>query len=324
MKFRSVDPAQSTLREVHHLLLGGVAPRPIALVSTISAQGINNLAPYSFYNAFGANPPYIAFSPAFGGRDGSAKDTYNNIKEIPQCVIHSVTFNIIEQVNLSSAPFDPEVDEFIKSGFTTINSDIVKPKRVKESPFHMECLVEQVIPLGGTKGSGNLVLCRVVRFHVSEDIFSEGRINPDLIDLVGRNSANFYTRAQGHTIFEVKRPRGIIIGIDQLPDYIKESEILSANNLAQLGNCSSLKGRKEIHAFLESFKKMEISADNLIKTKEDDNYQNIFLSGYNLWQKDPVQARKTIELSAKKALEDHDVDFALLALQSSEILTDKE
>ena len=322
MNFKTIDPEQSTLKEVHRLLLGGVAPRPIALVSTISADGINNLAPYSFFNAFGANPPYVAFSPAFSGRDGSAKDTYNNLKEVPECVVQVVTYNMIEQVNLSSTSYAPEVDEFVKSGFTAIDSDLIKPKRVMESPFHMECRVEQIIPLGGSNGSGNLVLCRVVKIHVRDDIFENNQINPDLIDLVGRNSGNYYTRARGDAIFELKRPPEIGIGIDQLPPHIKESVILSANDLARLGSSPSLKEKKELIAFLESCKKNKISADNKSAIKEHDDYKNIYNEGYALWQNDQIKAKELIETAAKKALAMHDIDFALLALQSIEILTE--
>jgi flavin reductase (DIM6/NTAB) family NADH-FMN oxidoreductase RutF len=322
MNFISVDPDHSTLREVHHLLLGGVAPRPIALVSTLSSDGINNLAPFSFFNAFGANPPYVAFSPSFSGRDGSAKDTYNNIKGIAECVIQVVTHDIIEQVNLSSTSYPPEIDEFIKCGFTAMDSDKVKPKRVKESPFHMECVVENVIALGGGNGSGNLVLCRIVKFHVSEHIFRDHVIQPDLIDLIGRNSANYYTRASANAIFELNRPKGIGIGIDQLPDYIKQSRILTANNLAQLGSIGNLKDKNKVTSFLESCKKIEISADNNLKLKDDDDYKNVFNKGFSLWSENPVKAREIIEIAAKKALELNEIDFALLALQSIEILAE--
>jgi len=323
MKFISVDPQESTLKEVHHLLLGGVAPRPIALVSTISKDGINNLAPFSFFNAFGASPPYVAFSPSFSGRDGSAKDTYNNIREIAECVVQVVTYDIIEQINLSSTGYSPDVDEFVKSGFTAIDSDKVKPKRVKESPFQMECLVEQVIPLGGTNGSGNLILCRVIKFHISEHVFNEkGIIDPQLIDLIGRNSASFYTRAHGEAIFEVQRPRGIAIGIDQLPRFIRESRILSANNLARLACSPSLKDKDEVQGFLDSFKKIEISADNITKMKEDDDYKKVFTAAYSVWPDNAEQARELVEISARKALDINDTDFALLALQSIELLTE--
>lgn len=315
-KFISIDPENPTLRDVHHLLLGGIGPRPIALVSTISADGINNLAPFSFYNAMGANPPYLAFSPAFGGRDGSAKDTYNNLKNIPECVVHSVTYDIIEQMNLTSASFSAEVDEFVISGFTPIDSDLVKPKRVQESPFHMECRVEQIIPLGGKNGSGNLVLCRVVKFHVNEVIYKDGSIDPQDIDLVGRNSGNYYTRSSGKAIFELKRPRGTAIGLDLLPRFVCESHILSANNLAQLANRHNLPEKEEITAFLDSYKKMALSAENIIELKDDDNYKNIFCAGVSLINTEFEKAIELMEVAAKRALDKHDADFAILALFS--------
>ncbi len=322
MNFIAIDPEKSTLKEVHNLLLGGVAPRPVALVSTISEDGINNLAPFSFFNAFGANPPYVAFSPAFSGRDGSAKDTYNNLKKIPECVVQVVTYDLVHQVSLSSTAYKANVDEFIKGGFTPIDSDIVKPKRVKESPLHMECKAEQIISLGGKNASGNLVICKVVKFHVSDHLFRDGIIDPHLIDLVGRNSSNYYTRASGNAIFEVKKPRGIGIDIDQLPQFIKESKILSANNLGQLGNVSSFPNREETQAFLKSCKKIEISAENIINMRDDDNYTNVFNAGYSFWQRDPVKAKDLMETAAKKALDTQDVDFGILALQSIEFLTE--
>lgn len=188
------------------LLLGGVGPRPIALVSTISKEGISNLSPFSFFNAFGSNPPIVAFSPSRRGRDGSFKDTYYNLKETKECVIQAVPYNIVKQVNISSAEYPRGVDEFVESGLTPIDSVVVKPKRVKESPFQMECRLYDLIHLGDKPGSGVLAICEVLVFHVSENVFKDGSIHPDCLDLVGRNGGEFYTRASGAALFELPKP----------------------------------------------------------------------------------------------------------------------
>lgn len=315
-KFKTIDPKISSLKETHNALLGGIAPRPIALVSTISEAGLNNLAPFSFFNAFGANPPYVAFSPSIRGRDGTTKDTLNNLKKIKECVIQAVPFEMVEQVNLASTEYASDIDEFVKSGFTPLDSDLVKPKRVKESPFHMECLVEQIIALGGSNGSGNLVLCRVVKFHVDEKVYKEGIIEPNLIDLVGRNSASFYTRASGDAIFEVSKPSSLGIGIDQLPEHILKSEVLSANNLAQLGGVKMLPDESSLLNFISSIKMKEISPEQIEVLRLGDNYREIFETGYILADRNKNKGIELIEIAAKKALSKNEVDFALLALLS--------
>lgn len=203
---KSYDPKNGTIPETHHLLLGGVAPRPIALVSTISEEGINNLSPFSFFNAFGANPPVVVFSPSRRGRDATTKDTLNNLEKNPECVIQAVTTEIVEKVNIASTEFPPEIDEFEKSGLTPVDSLKIKPKRVKESPFQMECVVKQIVPIGESNASGNLVICEVVLFHFDEALFTDGSIDPQKIKLVGRNSASYYTNAFGDSIFELKKP----------------------------------------------------------------------------------------------------------------------
>lgn len=317
-KFITIDPDKSPLKTNHHLLLGGVAPRPIALVSTVSADGRHNLAPFSFFNAFGANPPYVAFSPSYSGIDGSPKDTLQNVKEVAECVIHAVPNVLVEQVNLASTAFARGVDEFVKAGLTPIDSDLVIPKRVKESPFHMECVVEQIIPLGNKNGSGNLVLCKVVRFHLQEHIYFDGQIDPQVIDLVGRNSGNFYTRASGEAIFEVKKPSGIGIGIDQLPDHIKHSKILSANNLAQLGGLTQLPEQDAIEDFIKHYLNAPIGSTRYITYSKD--YMRVFASACSQMTSNPDQSSLLMEQAAKEALDHNDVEFAIHALQSVEAL----
>jgi flavin reductase (DIM6/NTAB) family NADH-FMN oxidoreductase RutF len=249
------NPIEMSVPEVHRLLVGGIGPRPIALVSTISNDGIFNLAPYSFFNTFGANPPMVAFSPARRGSNGTLKDTYNNLIETGECVIQSVTFDIVSQVSIASGEYPSDVDEFLKSGLTPIDSDIVKPKRVKESPFQMECILKQMINLGDKNASGNLALCEVVRFHVAEDVIVNGTIEPNLIDLVSRMSANYYCRASGDAIFQLEQPNVKIgIGLDQLPEAIRNSKFLTGYELGRLASIQKVPDEMQLENFVKQFK----------------------------------------------------------------------
>ncbi len=305
------EPKDLSVPEVHRLLLGGVAPRPIALVSTISTDGINNLSPFSFFNAFGANPPIVAFSPSRRGRDATLKDTYINLIEIKECVIQAVTYSMVEQVSLASAEYPPGVDEFIKSGLTPIDSDIVKPKRVKESPFQLECKLLEMKSFGSGGASANLAICEVLKFHVAEDIFTTKIIDPTKIDLVARMSGSFYSRAASG-IFNIEQPMGKkCIGYDQVPKQIRESEIYSANDLGKFGNSESIPTDIEVKDFIqkltdEKFEQFETS------TEAFQRYHR--LSDHNKMLKAALSAKENqkhnIELSAKTALKNNDVDFA--------------
>lgn len=203
---KTLDPKNLSPKETLSLLTGGVSPRPIALVATISKDGINNLAPFSFFNAFGSNPPMVAFSPARRIRDGTLKDTYTNLMATQECVVQVVTYEMVKRVNLASAEFAPHVDEFNESGLTPIDSTRVQPKRVKESPFQMECKLWKMVPLGDGPGAGNLAICEVLLFHVSEAMIKDTVFHPDLLDLVARNGGDFYTRAKGEALFELPKP----------------------------------------------------------------------------------------------------------------------
>jgi flavin reductase (DIM6/NTAB) family NADH-FMN oxidoreductase RutF len=305
------EPKDLSVPEVHRLLLGGVAPRPIALVSTISKDGINNLSPFSFFNAFGANPPIVAFSPSRRGKDATLKDTYNNLVATKECVIQSVTYSMVEQVNLASAEFPPEYDEFIKSGLTPIDSDIVKPKRVKESPFQMECKVLEIINFGSGGASANLAICEVLKFHVAEDLFTNGIIDPKKIDLVARMSGDFYSRAASD-LFVLKMPGNKkCIGYDQIPSHIRESEIFSANDLGKFGNSESIPTDKEVKDLIDKISEEKI--DNL------NNGIEAFLTYQRLCDHKKMlkvvlsiekDQEKNIELVAKTALLNNDLDFA--------------
>jgi len=311
-----IEPKDLSVPEVHKLLLGGVGPRPIALVSTLSEDGIPNLTPFSFFNAFGSNPPVIAFSPSRRGKDASLKDTYNNIIKTKECVVQSVTYPMVEQISLASTEYPPDVNEFLKCGLTPIDSDIVKPKRVKESPFQMECKLIQIVSVGNGGSSANITICEVLKFHVAEDIFKDGIIHPDLIDLVARMSANFYTRASGSAIFEVEKPgmkRGV--GYDMLPQFIKESHIYSANNLGKLGNVEFIPSREDVDLFVNEIEKNEIKGfepteEAFFRYLRHSEYEKMLKAVLSLAKENHSKTKTYIELSAKCALENDDINFA--------------
>jgi len=305
------------------LLTSGVAPRPIALVATMSENNLPNLAPFSFFNTFGANPPMVAFSPSTRGRDGTRKDTYHNLKREKECTIQVVTFAMVEQVNLASTEYETGVDEFIKSGLTPIPSDLVRPPRVKESPFQMECVLEREVSLGDGKGSGNLMICRVLKFHVAEEVYGEKGIDPRRMDLVGRMGANYYTRASGDAVFEVAKPlltKGM--GYDGLPQHIKDSHVLSANNLAKLAGAETVPTGAEVAELIASVEGevcIDSDGDSLSvfeRYRRLGDYRRMLSIGVQLKRQGHPRARQAIELSAKEALEQNDRDFAWKALLS--------
>jgi flavin reductase (DIM6/NTAB) family NADH-FMN oxidoreductase RutF len=248
---RSYIPGQVTPQELSTLLLGAIAPRPIAFASTVDREGRPNLAPFSFFNIFGANPPVVVFSPSRSGRTNTTKDTYENIKEVPEVVINLVNYAIVQQVNLASGLFPRGVNEFIKSGLTPIPGDVVKPFRVKESPVQLECKVLQVIETGQGPSAGNLVICEILKIHVEERILNEhGRIDPQKADWVARMGGELYCRAAGPALFKVARPGdGPNIGIDQLPEEIRNSKVLTGNDLGRMGIVKQLPTREEVIQF---------------------------------------------------------------------------
>lgn len=234
----TINPKEIPVPRMHSLLLGAVIPRPIALASTVDKQGNVNLSPFSFFNVFSANPPILVFSPARRGRDNTTKHTYENVKEVPEVVINIVTYAMVEQVSLASCEYPKGVNEFMKAGLTEAASEVVRPPRVAESPVAFECKVNQVIELGTGGAAGNLVICEVVRMHISEGVLDpDGRINPTRLDAVARMGADFYLRAQGESIFTVPKPNEKLgIGIDALPEPIRKSVVLTGNDLAKLAN----------------------------------------------------------------------------------------
>jgi flavin reductase (DIM6/NTAB) family NADH-FMN oxidoreductase RutF len=239
---------------LHSYMLGAVAPRPIAFASTIDAQGNPNLAPFSFFNVFSANPPIAIFSPALSGRTGLTKHTYDNVKEVPEVVINVVNYSMVQQASLASTEYAKGVNEFEKAGFTPVASELIKPFRVKESPAQLECKVTKVIELGTQGGAGNLIICEIVLMHISEDVLDENKqIDPRKIDLVARLGANWYSRTNGGSLFEVTKPiLNLGIGIDQIPEYIRKSNVLTGNNLGQLGNVEKQPTEQEVISYKNS------------------------------------------------------------------------
>jgi flavin reductase (DIM6/NTAB) family NADH-FMN oxidoreductase RutF len=249
------DPKDLPVPMVHKHLLGAVGPRPIAFASTVDADGNNNLAPFSFFNVFSANPPVMIFSPARSGRTNTTKDTYNNVKVVPEVVINVVNYDMVQQMSLASSPFDATVDEFVKSGLTGIASETIRPKRVAEAPVQFECKVIEVKELGDQGGAGNLVIAEVQRIHIREDLLDEnGLIDQKKIDLVSRMGGNWYCRADENSMFEITKPITTVgIGYDAIPDDIRSSEILSANDLGQLAGIVELPNETDVneHKLLE-------------------------------------------------------------------------
>jgi flavin reductase (DIM6/NTAB) family NADH-FMN oxidoreductase RutF len=237
--------------QLHGLLLSAVAPRPIAFVSTMNADGNPNLAPFSFFNVFSANPPIAIFSPARRVRGNTTKHTLDNVESTKECVINIVNYDILHQMNLASCDFEYGVSEFEKAGLTGIDSEAVTSLRVKEAPVQLECKVREVIHLGKEGGAGNLVVSEVVRMHISEDVFGEdGNLDPQKLDLVSRMGQNWYCRAKGEAVFEVSKPGRVVgLGVDSMPESIRNSSILTGNDLGQLGIASTLPSNEEVQAF---------------------------------------------------------------------------
>ncbi|MBS1766716.1 MAG: flavin reductase family protein [Acidobacteria bacterium] len=221
-------------------LCGGVAPRPIAFASTVDVEGRRNLAPFSFFNAFGSNPPMVAFGPNRRGRDGTVKHTYLNAEATREFVIAAVSYDMVQQMNIASAEYGDGVDEFLKSGFTPAPARFVKPALVAESPFQMECKLSQVVDLGGKAGSGIMLIGEVLCFHAKEEVLTDGLPDTRKLDLVGRAGGAFYARAAGDALFEVAKPAGQPIGWEALPALLKESHLLTANDLGRLANSAAL------------------------------------------------------------------------------------
>ena len=246
-----INPKEVSTAKFHGYMLGAVAPRPIAFASTVDAEGNVNLSPFSFFNCFSANPPIMIFSPARRVRDNTTKHTLENVLVNDEVVINIVNHDMVEQMSLASTEYEEGIDEFIKSGLTAIPSERVKPPRVAESPASFECKVIEVKPLGIEGGAGNLIICEVELMHLKEEVLDlDGHIDPYKLDAVARMGGNWYARAQGEAIFEIPKPltsKGI--GVDQIPLEIRNSDVLTGNNLGRLGNIESFPNEMDIKLF---------------------------------------------------------------------------
>lgn len=247
----TIDPKEIPVQQLHGHLLSAVAPRPIAFASTVDKDGNVNLSPFSFFNVFSANPPVMIFSPARRGRDNTTKHTLENVKEHAEVVVNVVSYDMVQQMSLSSTEYGKGVNEFVKAGFTEEKSERVKPPRVKEAPVSFECKVIEVKSLGEQGGAGQLVICEVLLIHIADRVLDEhGKIDPNKIDLVARMGGNWYARAKGDAIFEVTKPLTTMgIGVDQIPDNIRTSTVLTGNHLGQLGNVEQLPTEEEVQSF---------------------------------------------------------------------------
>ena len=291
-----IYPKDIPVPKLHHYLLGSVGPRPIAFASTVDSDGKDNLAPFSFFNVFSANPPILIFSPARSGRTNQTKDTYNNVKSVPEVVINLVNYSIVHQMSLASSPYEPGVSEFVKAGFTPLDSETIQPKRVKESPVQLECKVNDIVELGNEGGAGNLIICEVLCMHIDDAILSDdGTIDQHKIDLVSRMGGNWYCRADENSMFEIQKPittKGI--GIDQIPSDIMNSNILSGNDLGQLGGIENLPDETDVN----EYKLIELS--DLFMDLEDQ----------------PKKLEEALHLSAKELLKNNKTEEAWKTLLS--------
>ena len=270
-KFKTINPIDYSTKDLHKILLSSVTPRPIALASTIDSDGVVNLSPFSYFNVFSANPPVLIFSPANRVTDNSKKDTLLNISKVKEVVINLVDYNIVEPTSLSSVYFEKNIDEFLKSGLTKMESIKVRPPRVLESPVSYECKVNDVISLGNNGGAGNLIICEVLMIHINEEFLNEnGDIDPLKLNLVARMGENYYLDVKKESLFEIKKPVGVnAIGVDSLPNHASESLILSHNDLARLGNIEEIPNIDLINQFKEDndIKKIISLADHKEKIK---------------------------------------------------------
>ncbi len=237
-----IDPREISNSNLHAYLLGSVIPRPIALASTIDREGNINLSPFSFFNCFGSNPPILIFSPSRRARDNTTKHTYENVMQVPEVVIHVVSYAMVQQMSLASTEYPKGVNEFNKAGFSQVPSIRVKPPRVAEAPVAFECRVLQVIPTGKEGGAGNLVICEVVSMYINDQVLDiDGKVDPIRLDAVARLGGDWYCRVSADSLFKIPKPlEKLGIGFDQLPEHIRKSKVLTGNDLGKLSNVERL------------------------------------------------------------------------------------
>jgi flavin reductase (DIM6/NTAB) family NADH-FMN oxidoreductase RutF len=256
----TIDVSALSPAQLQNYLQYAVAPRPICFATTIDLAGNVNLSPFSFFNMFSTNPPLCIFSPARRLRDNTTKHTLENVLEVKECVINIVNYAMVQQTSLASTEYAKGINEFEKAGFTMLPSLLVKPPRVAEAPVQMECVVQQVIHLGDNPGAGNLVLAEVKLIHIKEDILDgEGKIDQAKIDLVARLGGDWYCRVTAENLFKVAKPLTTMgIGVNALPSQVRNSYVLSGNDLGMLGNIGKIPSDDEIDGVRSLFEVKEV------------------------------------------------------------------
>lgn len=294
---KTIRPTEESARDFYSYMAGAVVPRPIAFVSSMSKEGNVNLSPFSFFNVVSAHPPLLMFAPLNSMRDNSTKNTLDNVLEHDEVVIHIVNYALLEQMSLSSTPYPKGVNEFQKSGLKEVPSEMVSPPRVAEAPVAFECKVRQAIPLGDEGGAGHLVLCEVLLLHIHEEVLDEkGKIQSQKLDAIGRMGANDYCRASGDALFELIRPvKDLGIGVDQLPESIRKSPILTGSSLAKLAGVTALP-----------------TAADAEKYRKDANIQQILRQ----YEAETAQRTEAMHRLAQQLLEKGEVEKAWAALLS--------
>lgn len=264
---KTIDVSLLTPAEIQGYLHAAVAPRPICFASTIDENGHVNLSPFSFFNVFSINPPICIFSATSRARDNTMKHTLENVLAVPECVINMVSYNMVQQTYLSSIDYPKGVNEFSKAGFTELASEMVRPPRVAESSVQFECVVNDVLSLGKNGGAGNLIIAEVKRMHINEAILDDqGKIDAHKLDLVARLGGDWYCRATSESLFKIAKPTGyagIGMGIDAFPEKVKNSHILTGNNLGLLGLVKTLPSDEEVAAFSNTDEMCQLLAADL-------------------------------------------------------------
>ena len=247
-QFTSIDPRKINQKKQHEYLLSSVCPRPICFASTVDKKGNVNLSPFSFFNVVSSNPPILIFSPARRGTDNTQKHTLTNMLEVEEVVIHIIDYPMVEQMSLTSTPYEKDINEFVKAGLTPLKSSLVRPPRVQEAPIAFECKVKNVIALGDKPGAGNLVLAEVLMMHFHKNYLDQqGNLTLEKMEWVARMGGNWYAKITREELFEIPKPNSKIgIGVDQLPISTQKSRVLSGNNLGRLGNKSRKPKQSEI------------------------------------------------------------------------------
>lgn len=251
---KTIIPSEIAIKDLHQFIVGSIAPRPIAFASTINADGVANLAPYSFFNAFSSNPPILVFSSNRRVKGNTTKDTLHNVFENGEVVINVVNYDIVQQMALASISYPSDVSEFDKSGLTPIPSQFVKPMRVKESPVQYECKVREIITLGEHGGAGHLIVCDVLCIHINENVIDDrNRIDPNKLDLVGRLGRAYYVRASGDALFTVAQDQEVIaLGFDKLPKHIAQSPVLTGGELGFIAGLLQFPTAEEIKTAIDT------------------------------------------------------------------------